>query len=182
MADSRRTEDVHGEVGLDGPFSFVKGHTVAVTTSLRERLMSLIEPLLASLGYELVELEYVPGRRQGLVRIYIDRHEGIGLEDCERASHEVSALLDTTDPVPGAYALEVSSPGFERVLRTRAHFERFTGSRVHVELVAPRAGRRRYTGSLMGVDDDGIHLEVDRERVDIPFGEIGRARLREEVG
>lgn len=142
--------------------------------------MSLTEPVLAGLGYELVELEYVPGRNQAMLRIYIDRPEGIGLEDCERASHEISALLDATDPVPTAYALEVSSPGFDRVLRTRAHFERFVGSRVHVELVAPRAGRRRYTGSLLGVDDGGIHLEVDRERVDVPFAEIGRARLRGE--
>ena len=62
---------------------------------------------------------------RAVVRIFIDRPEGIGVEDCERVSREVSALLDVEDPIPHAYTLEVSSPGFDRVLRTRAHFERF---------------------------------------------------------
>jgi ribosome maturation factor RimP len=89
----------------------------------------------------------------------------------------VSALLDAADPIPSAYSLEVSSPGFDRVLRTPAHFERFVGARVWVELQAPRAGRRRYTGTLLGVQAEGIALEVDRERVALRFGEIGKARL-----
>ena len=93
-------------------------------------------------------------------------------------AREVSALLDVEDPIPTAYTLEVSSPGFDRVLRTRAHFERFVGSRVFVELKEPRAGRRRYTGTLLTVDDAGIALEVDRERVTVGFEEIGKARLR----
>ena len=77
-------------------------------------------------------------------------------------SREVSALLDVEDPIPSAYTLEVSSPGFDRVLRTRAHFERFVGARVFVELKEPRAGRRRYTGTLLTVDEGGIALEVDQ--------------------
>lgn len=147
--------------------------------NLRERLMEVIEPVVARQGCELVELEYAPGRAHGLLRLYIDRPEGIGVEDCERVSREVSVLLDASDPIPSAYALEVSSPGLDRVLRTRAHFERFVGSRVHVELSVPRDGRRRYTGALVGVDDAGIHLEVDQQRVNVPFAAIGRARLRE---
>lgn len=154
---------------------------MAVTGSnLRDRLMGLTEPVVNRLGYELVELEFVPGRAMSQLRLYIDRPEGIGIDDCERVSREVGALLDVADPVPNGYSLEVSSPGFDRVLRTRAHFERFVGRRVHVELTAPRAGRRRYTGNLLAVDDAGIHLEVDRQQVDVPFGEIGRARLRGE--
>ena len=148
-----------------------------MAAALRERLFALIEPLLARLGYELIELEYVPARGRGALRLFIDRPEGIGLDDCERVSHEVSALLDVEDPIPGAYTLEVSSPGDDRVLRTRAHFDRFVGSRVHVELLAPRAGRRRYTGTLRSVADDGVVLEVDRDSVNVLFREIGRARL-----
>ena len=144
---------------------------------LRERLIALIEPLLSQLGYELVELEFAPTHGRGSLRIFIDKPEGVGLEDCERVSREVSALLDVEDPIPGAYALEVSSPGDDRVLRKRAHFERFVGSRVHVELNAPRAGRRRYTGKLVSVEEDGVALEVDQERVQMRFEEIGRARL-----
>jgi len=109
--------------------------------------------------------------------LFIDREGGVGLEDCAAVSREVSALLDAEDPIPSAYTLEVSSPGFDRVLRTRAHFGRFVGSRVFVELKEPRAGRRRYTGTLLTVDDDGIALEVDREQVAMTFAEIGKARL-----
>jgi ribosome maturation factor RimP len=180
-----------------------------MATVLRGRLIALIEPLLTGLGYELVELEYVPGRSNALLRIYIDRltaerhtdepgageialdsedrivggqekrieEGGIGIDDCERVSREVSALLDVEDPIPSAYTLEVSSPGSDRVLRTRGHFDRFAGSRVHVELKAPREGRRRYTGMLKSVSDAGIELEVDRQPVSVPFDEIEKARL-----
>lgn len=144
---------------------------------LRERLVALIEPLLAQLGYELVELEYAAGRSNGVVRIFIDKAEGIRVEDCERVSREVSALFDVEDPIPSAYTLEVSSPGFDRVLRTKPHFERFMGERVFVELKAPRDGRRRYTGMLRGVADAGIEIEVDRQMVNVPFAEINKARL-----
>lgn len=146
-------------------------------TVLRERLIVLIEPLLERLGYELVELEYSAGRAHGVLRLFIDKTEGVGVGDCERVSREVSALLDVEDPIPTGYTLEVSSPGFDRVLRTRAHFERFAGARVFVELKVPRSGRRRYTGTLLSVDATGIAVEVDKERVEIPFAEIGKARL-----
>ena len=115
--------------------------------------------------------------RTRVLRLFIDREGGVGLEDCAAVSREVSALLDAEDPIPSAYTLEVSSPGFDRVLRTRAHFGRFVGSRVFVELKEPRAGRRRYTGTLLTVDDGGIALEVDREQVAMTFAEIGKARL-----
>jgi ribosome maturation factor RimP len=181
---------------------------------LRGRLIALIEPLLQGLGYELVELEYVPSHGSALLRIYIDRpvangaaagdreenettvtlnsddevedggetlrESGIGIDDCERVSREVSALLDVDDPIPSAYTLEVSSPGEDRVLRTRAHFERFAGSRVFVELKVPRDGRKRYTGMLTSVNDVGVELEVDRQPVNVRFEEIEKARLAPE--
>ncbi len=148
-----------------------------VTGTLRERLIALIEPLLGRLGYELVELEYSAGRAHAVLRLFIDREASVTLDDCARVSREVSALLDVEDPVPSAYTLEVSSPGFDRVLRTQAHFGRFVGSRVFIELKEPRAGRRRYTGKLLTVDEAGIALEVDREQVTVAFDEIGKARL-----
>jgi len=186
-----------------------------MATVLRGRLIALIEPLLTGLGYELVELEHVPGRSSALLRIYIDklrpegaaveddennatvaldsedrvalgdetslRESGIGIDDCERVSREVSALLDVEDPIPTAYTLEVSSPGSDRVLRTKPHFVRFAGARVHIELKAPRDGRRRYTGTLKLVSDAGIELEVDRQPVSVPFDEIEKARLAPEA-
>ena len=144
---------------------------------MREGLTALIEPVVERLGFELVELEYGSGRGHALLRVFIDREGGITVDDCTRVSRELSALLDIEDPIPTAYTLEVSSPGFDRLLRTRAHFGRFVGSRVYVELKEPRAGRRRYTGTLLTVDEAGIALEVDREHVAVAFDEIGKARL-----
>ena len=148
-----------------------------MTMTLRERLIALIEPVLARLGYELVELEYAAGRTQAVVRLFIDMPAGITVDDCERVSRDVAALLDVDDPIPTAYTLEVSSPGFDRVLRTPAHFERFVGERVFVELKAPRAGRKRYTGVLQVASATGIELEVDKQKVEVRFEEIGKARL-----
>jgi ribosome maturation factor RimP len=144
---------------------------------LRERLIALLEPVLVRLGYELVDLEYGAARARATLRIFIDREGGVGLDDCERVSREVAAQLDASDPIPSAYTLEVSSPGFDRVLRSGAHFGRFVGQRVFVELKEPREGRRRYTGTLLTVDESGIALQVDRERVVVAFDEIGKARL-----
>ena len=143
---------------------------------LRDRLIALIEPLLTQLGYELVELEYTASR-SGQLRIFIDQPAGIGIADCEKVSREISALMDVEDPIPSAYQLEVSSPGDDRVLRLPAHYERFAGSRVLVELNAPRAGRRRYTGLLQQVEATGVVLEVDGQPVTVPFNEISKARL-----
>lgn len=151
------------------------------TTALRERLIVLLEPLVERLDYELVDVEWVPGGGGGVLRVYIDQPESvgghIGIEDCERASRQISVLLDVEDPVPGAYSLEVSSPGFDRVLRLPRHFGRFVGQRVRVELRIARDGRRRYTGTLKGVDDEGIELEVDLRPVRLRFDEMAKARL-----
>lgn len=150
-----------------------------MVTSLTERLISRLEPVVERAGFELVDLEFVAGRNATL-RLYIDRvdrESGVDVDDCAAVSHEVSAALDADDPIPQAYSLEVSSPGFDRVLRTPAHFARFVGARVWVELLAAREGRKRYTGELLAVSGDGIELEVDRRQVLIGFAEIGKARL-----
>ena len=148
-----------------------------MTVTLRERLIALIEPVLAQLGYELVELEYAAGRTHAVVRLFIDQSAGISVDDCERVSRDVAALIDVDDPIPTAYTLEVSSPGFDRVLRIPAHFERFVGERIFVELLAPRAGRKRYTGLLKAVTPAGIEMEVDKQKIEVAFAEIAKARL-----
>jgi ribosome maturation factor RimP len=148
-----------------------------MTAPLRDKLIALTEPLLGQLGYELVDLEYVPGRAHAILRYFIDRPEGVGLDDCERVSHELSAWLDVEDPVPMAYTLEVSSPGLDRVLRTPAHFKRFVSERIWLELRVARDGRRRFTGILQALDAEGIDLNVDGAIVKVPFADIGRARL-----
>jgi len=148
---------------------------------MREALIQLLEPEVEALGFELVELEFVAHRGGGILRLYIDHpagaEAGVGVEDCERVSRRVSALLDSADPIRGSYTLEVSSPGFDRPLRTPAHFARAVGRRVWVELAVPREGRRRYTGYLTRLEDRSIVLEVDRDDVTMGFDEIHKARL-----
>jgi ribosome maturation factor RimP len=148
-----------------------------VDTALHDRLLARLEPVLKDVGYELVDIEFVPGKGGGTLRIYIDSPEGIDVDDCADASHAISELLDVEDPFPGAYSLEVSSPGLDRVLRTPEHFARFVDNRVKVELVVPRDGRKRYTGMLRKADGETIELDVDNFSVSIKLAEIGKARL-----
>lgn len=154
---------------------------MATAGAVRDKLLGLLEPLVEQLGYELVDIEWASAPRSGLLRIYLDLPAGreghIGIEDCETVSREVSALLDVEDPLPGAYTLEVSSPGFDRVLRKPAHFRRFVGERVWLELQLPRDGRRRFTGTLVRATDTGVELEVDGQSVLVAFTDIGKARL-----
>jgi ribosome maturation factor RimP len=148
-----------------------------MAADLRSTLTALIEPLLTQLGYELVELGLAAGRSHAQLRLFIDRESGVGIEDCERVSHEVSALLDVHDPIPTAYTLEVSTPGLDRLLRTPAHFARFAGQRVMVELLVPRGDRRRYTGKLLGLQSEAAQLDVDGVVETVLLSEIERARL-----
>jgi ribosome maturation factor RimP len=144
---------------------------------MRDELIRLLQPTVEALGYELVEIEFSHSGEGGLVRVYIDAAAGIALDDCERVSHAVSAALDATDPIPGHYRLEVSSPGLDRVLRTPEHFARFVGSRVKVQLALPIEGRRRFTGALLEAGDKGVTLDVDGSRVLLAYQQIQKARL-----
>jgi ribosome maturation factor RimP len=152
-----------------------------VDTAVHDRLIARFEPELQGLGYELVEVEFAPGPGGGTLRFYIDRPpetgEGIDAEDCATVSHALLDSIEANDPLPGDYAIEVSSPGLDRVLRTAEHFARFVESRVKVELLAPRDGRKRYTGVLRRADADGIEMDVDNFSVSIKLAEISRARL-----
>lgn len=150
--------------------------------SLRENLITLLEPTVEAMGYELVELDARSNPKSGLIRIYIDKPGGVGLDDCEQVSHQVSGVLDVEDPMPGQYSLEVSSPGLDRPLRTQRHFEQVVGSRIKVELNTPLADRRwRLAGELTGVEDGRITLNVDGEPLELEMASLNRARLVPEL-
>ena len=144
---------------------------------LRDQLRELLAPVVAGLGYQLWELEYLPRSGGGTLRVYIDAPNGISVDDCERVSRNVSETLDTADPIPGHYTLEVSSPGLDRVLRTREHFERFAGERVKLEMMQPIEGRKRFAGRLLGVGERDITLELESGSISLPIDDIHRARL-----
>jgi ribosome maturation factor RimP len=146
--------------------------------SLQNRLQELLEPLVESLGYELVLLESSAHKGSGLVRLFIDAPGGVTLDDCERVSREVEGLLDVEDPIPQNYRLEVSSPGLDRPLVKPAHYERFAGERAKVQLLAPVGGRRKFEGVLRGLHGDNVVLETaDAGTVELALAGIERARL-----
>jgi ribosome maturation factor RimP len=153
--------------------------------AMRDALMRLLEPPIEALGFDVVDIEFAQAGRGGVLRIFIDRraHDsgpGITVDDCAIVSHAVSQVLESQDPIKGHYTLEVSSPGFDRILRTRAHFERFIGERIFAELKLPMDGRRRYVGELKSIAGDTIVVEVDGKAHSLPIDRIQKARLRPE--
>jgi len=152
---------------------------------MRDSLIRLLEPPIEALGFELVDVEFAREGRGGVLRIFIDARTGdaetgVTVDDCARVSHAVSEVLEIQDPIKGNYTLEVSSPGFDRILRTRAHFERFVGQRIIAELKLPMDGRRRFIGVLKSASGDTIVVEVDGKAYSLPFDRIQKARLRPE--
>ena len=154
---------------------------------MRDALMRLLEPPIEALGYELVDIEFAREGRGGVLRIFIDRRAGathdapapgITVDDCALISHAVSQVLEVEDPIKGHYTLEVSSPGFDRILRKREHFERFIGARIFAELKLPMNGRRRFVGVLKSITDDSIVVDVDGQAHSLPLERIQKARLR----
>ncbi len=142
-----------------------------------DELRELLEPTIERLGYEIIDLEVRLGAGNGLVRLFIDKPDGVDLDDCEKVSLAVSALLDVEDPVPGNYNLEVSSPGMDRKLTKPAHFQRFAGETVKVQMRFPIEGRRRFRGTLVSSDDENIVVEVDGQSHSLPLKTIDTARL-----
>lgn len=139
-------------------------------------LLGLLEAPVAALGYELVDLDLRTGA-SGLLRLFIDAPDGVTLDDCEKVSRQIGALLDVEDPIPGSYVLEVSSPGVDRRLRTAGHFRRFVNEEVKIQLVRPHDGRRRFRGRLAEVDDTGVSVLVDGRQWRLPLAEIATATL-----
>ncbi|WP_133001089.1 ribosome maturation factor RimP [Luteimonas arsenica] len=148
-------------------------------------IAQLLSPTVESLGLELLGVEYLPAPGGATLRLYIDRPgadpsaegQGVGIEDCEAVSREVSAQLDVEDPISGNYTLEVSSPGVDRPLFTPAHFERFLGEQAKAVLKLPQDGRRRLTGRIAAVEGDTITFEVDGQPLAVAAGNIDKARL-----
>jgi len=141
------------------------------------RLTQLLQPVIEHLGYEFVGLEHRSNPKNPVLVIYIDRPDGVGLDDCEKVSREVAAVLDVEDPIAGHYNLEVSSPGLDRPLFTLQHFERFRGAQVSLTVFAPIEGRRRFSGEILGTDDGKVKLEQDGSEVEVDMRNIAKARL-----
>ena len=136
-------------------------------------LAALLEKTVGALGYELVDLELA--NRGRLMRIFIDKADGVDVEDCAKVSNHLTRLL----VVEGVDydRLEVSSPGLDRPLKRAQDFTRFVGERVQVKVRLSLSGRRRFVGKLHNVGEVGIELDMDGELVSIAFSDIDKARL-----
>lgn len=144
----------------------------------RADLRILLEPGVKALGFELVDVELAGSHHAPTLRVYIDGPAGVNVDDCARVSRQLSALLDVEDPLPGQYTLEVSSPGLDRPLVTPDDFKRFVGETIKVKMQQPLAdGRRNFSGRLVDVAADHVVVEVDKERYDLTFDGMERARL-----
>lgn len=141
------------------------------------QLWQLLEPVVTGMGYELIEIEYNPSSRHGLLRLYIDHEDGIELDDCTDVSYQVSALLDVEDLIPGHYNLEISSPGLDRPLRSVEDYERFTGEIVKIKTGMAIDGRRNFKGRLRGIEGDEVNIECDGQQFILPLASIQKARL-----
>jgi len=143
-----------------------------------DRLRELCRGGVEALGFELVDVELAGGGRSPTLRVYIDSPVGITVDNCADVSRQLSAIFDVEDPLPSSYTLEVSSPGLDRPLVRPEDFRKRVGATVKLKLRRPdEAGRRNFTGSLMEATDDGVVVEVDKERFSLPYTAIERARL-----
>ena len=146
--------------------------------SAPDNLTQTIRQAVESMGYELVGIELLSRQKQGvLLRIYIDSGKGITLDDCTAVSHQISGLLDVENPIEGNYDLEVSSPGMDRPLFDRDHFDRFRGKKARIKMRIRLNGRRRHEGILMGVEGDDVIRDVEGKKIDVPLDQIESARL-----
>jgi len=142
-----------------------------------DKLTGLLEPVIAGLGYELVGLQLLNQGAGRLLRIYIDAEQGVGLQDCQQASAQLSAVLDVEDPISGNYSLEISSPGSDRPLFKLEHYQRFIGQQVKIRLRLALEGRKRFAGKLLSANEDEVVVEIDEGPVYLPLQQIESARL-----
>ena len=143
-----------------------------------ERVRELAEPIIKELDLDLVDIEYLPQKGRGIVRITIDKDNGVTLDDCTKVSREVGYILEIKDLFSHPYHLEVSSPGLERPLKTLGDFEKFLGRKVSFKTSALLNGKRNFKGMLKQVQEGTIVLETEERKLwEIPFSLVRHAKL-----
>ncbi|MDQ2993727.1 MAG: ribosome maturation factor RimP [Pseudomonadota bacterium] len=145
--------------------------------TIQQGLAELLQAALAVHGFDLwgYELNSYEGHQR--LQVYIDTPNGVTIDDCERASRQISAVLDVEDPISSQYNLEVSSPGLERPLFTQAQYQQYIGKNIKLRMNKAQDNRRNYRGQLVEVSEDSIVMTVDETQVVLPFGDIEKANV-----
>ena len=147
-------------------------------SKMEQKLLDALEPKAAETGIEIVTVEIVGARKAPTICVYIDTPHGVTFDDIVAAQVWIDEMLDRIDPFPGAHTVQVSSPGIDRPLRTRDHFVRFAGEQAVVKSTQPIDGRSAWTGTLKGMQDDTVLIEVDGNDYAIPFDMVKRANVK----
>jgi ribosome maturation factor RimP len=150
-------------------------------SELAAKLTGLLGPKADAAGLELVCVEVAGSLRTPIVRIYLDRQGGIDIEAIAEANSWIKDALDALPETAAGYDLEVSSPGIERPLVTREHYERFLGSQAKITTTEPIDGRKSFTGTIVACEDDEVVLDTGDTTHRIPLGAVDKARLRVEI-
>lgn len=146
-------------------------------SSLAQQVKDLIEPSIASMGFNIVQVKLNDGKHR-LLQIMAERPDGsMTLDDCEKISRQVSAVLDVEDIIPTAYRLEVGSPGIDRPLVSLADFDNYKTHTAKIETILPIQGRKRFTGIVKGIEGENVIITVDKEEFVIPHRDIQAAKL-----
>ena len=155
------------------------GHKPVSEQKVAGLVRSLAEPLCASEGLELVHVEFQREANGRILRLYIDKPDGINLDDCVGVSRQMGDILDVNLENIGPYSLEVTSPGPRRPLAKHEDFEKFKGNRVKLKTSRPLNGQKNFTGILMGISGEQVNLQIGKENIVIPYQDILKARLAE---
>ncbi|RPI77952.1 MAG: ribosome maturation factor RimP [Desulfobacteraceae bacterium] len=147
------------------------------TKAIVNQVIELVEPVLADLGFELVDAEHTVNQGRWILRLYMDREGGVTLDDCARVSNELGDLLDVKDLIEHEYILEVSSPGLNRPLRKEKDFSKVIGKKIKVKMSTFREGRQNYTGCLKAFNEGMLHMDVDGKETILPWSEMEKAHL-----
>ena len=147
-------------------------------SEIAEAVFHMLESFSAELDVEPVDVEFVREAGHDFLRVYIDRDGGVRMEDCEAVSKRLGPILDDVDIIPGHYYLEVSSPGIERTLKKDREFRHFTGRQVEIALFQPLPQGKRFWGTLLGLDNGIVSIELDSGQVlAVPREKVAKARL-----
>ena len=152
-----------------------------VKAPVTQSVAELIEPSLLAKGLELVDVEFKKEGKTWVLRIFIDKEDGISLEDCQNVSNLVGDLIEVEDIIESVYTLEVSSPGLNRPLKKEKDFIKFVVKKICVLCHAPLNGRKKFTGKLKGFKEQAIHMEVDGQPHTIPLYRVAKANLVAEI-